>query len=96
LRPPKKPSKAELIAAQRKADAEARLKRDMDALRMWQESVRAQKTPSSTEPKRSPLQTVSTNVNSAANGPAKQQQQQASLHAFFQRQEREGFTRPSN
>jgi len=75
LRPPKKPSKAEILAAQKKAATEARLKRDMEALRMWQ-TKQAQrrrstspKSKTSTPRKRSPLKQVN--------------RQQASLHAFF-------------
>ncbi|CEF98466.1 Helicase, C-terminal [Ostreococcus tauri] len=75
LRPPKRPSKAELLAAQRKAAAEAKLKRDMEVLRMWQEKRKAT-TPTSgnqPSPKRAPL------GDSNSNKP----QHQASLYAFF-------------
>jgi len=83
-RPPKKPSKAEILAAQRKAAAEARLKRDMEALRAWQRKQaaagggsRSGTTPTGT---RSPLKRVFDNPNVAKPLPATKQQ---SIREFF-------------
>jgi len=102
-RPPKKPSKAEILAAQRKAAAEARLKRDMEALRKWQEKQAAQRRQSSSpagasdrvgQPKRSPLKAVdNTPTFDAARAVSKPftapPKAQSSLFAYFGKQDRQ-------
>ena len=88
LRPPKKPSKAELLAAQRKAAAAARLKRDMEALRAWQRKQAAAAggssstgtTPTGT---RSPLKRVFDNTNVANVAKPQPSTTQQSIRAFF-------------
>ncbi len=89
LRPPKKPSKAEIIAARKKAAADAALKRDMEALRRWQEQVRMRRQ--STSPlkeehenvqKRSPLKPVAANAR-PMHAPAPSKTTQQSLFSFF-------------
>ena len=85
-RPPKKPSKAELLAAQRKAAAAARLKRDMEALRAWQRKQAAASggstgtTPTGT---RSPLKRVFDNTNVANVAKPQPSTTQQSIRAFF-------------
>ena len=96
-RPPKKPSKAEILAAQKKAAAEARLKRDMEALRKWQEKQAAQRRQSSSparQPKRSPLKAVDNmptfDAARAASKPfTAPPKAQSSLFAYFGKQDRQ-------